>query len=86
MRSFYLYASTYESVELMHRHYESDHALELRTSRVSAPFYVLAESPQDAAKQFQESPQYEAFSSQNVGKSVYIYHRNDTDCLVRVDI
>ena len=61
MRIYYLWASTYESVELMEKHHESDYALELLSRRVSDPFHVLAESPQDAAEQFQESTQFEAF-------------------------
>ena len=48
MRIYYLWASTYESVELMEKHHESDYALELLSRRVSDPFHVLAESPQDA--------------------------------------
>ena len=86
MRMYYLWASTYESVELMEKHHESDYALELLSRRVSDPFHVLAESPQDAAKQFQDSTQFEALLSRNVGKPVFIYYNNDTNELVRVDI
>lgn len=86
MRMYYLWASTYESVELMEMHHESDCALDLLSRRVSALFHVLAESPQDAAEQFQESTQFEAFSSRNIGKPVFIYYINDADTLVRADI
>ena len=86
MRIYYLWASTYESVELMEKHHESDYALELLSRRVSDPFHVLAESPQDAAEQFQESTQFAAFSSRNIGKTVFIYYINDAGLLVRVDI
>ena len=84
MRMNYLWASTYESVELMEKHHESDYALELLSRRVSDPFHVLADSPQDAAEQFQESPQFEAFLSRNVGKSVFIYYDDDAGRLVQV--
>lgn len=86
MRMYYLWASTYESVELMEKHHESDYALELLSRRVSDPFHVLAESPQDAAEQFQESTQFEAFVSRNIGKTVFIYYHDDAGVLVRVDI
>ena len=52
MRMYYLWASTYESVELMEKHHESDYALDLLSRRVSDPYYALAESPQDAAEPF----------------------------------
>lgn len=84
MRVYYLWASTYESVELMEKHQESDYALELLSRRVSDPFHVLAESPQDAEEQFQESMQFAAFSSRNIGKTVFIYYINDAGLLVRV--
>ena len=84
MRIYYLWASTYESVELMEKHHESDYALELLSRRVSDPFHVLAESPQDAAEQFQESLQFEAFLSRNVGKSVFIYYDDDAGRLMPV--
>ena len=86
MRIYYLWASTYESVELMEKHHESDYALELLSRRVSDPFCVLAESPQDAAEQFQESMQFEAFVSRNAGKLVFIYYINNDGLLVRIDI
>ena len=85
MRIYYLWASTYESVELMEKHHESDYALELLSRHVSDPFHVLAESPQDAAAQFQESPQFEAFLSRNVGKPVFIYYQNDAGILIWLD-
>ena len=85
MRMYYLWASTYESVELMEKHHESDYALELLSRRVSDPFHVLAESPQDAAEQFQESPQFEAFLSRNVGKPVFICYDDDAGVVVRLD-
>lgn len=84
MRIHYLWVSTYESVELMEKHHESDYALELLSRRVSDPFRVLAESPQDAAEHFQESPQFEAFLSRNVGKPVFIYCDDDAGCLMPV--
>ena len=86
MRMYYLWASTYESVELMEKHHESDYALELLSRRVSDPFCVLAESPQDTAEQFQESMQFEAFVSRNAGKPVFIYYINNDGLLVRIDI
>ena len=85
MRIYYLWASTYESVELMEKHHESDYALELLSRRVSDPFHVLAESPQDAAEQFQESTQFDAFLLHNIGKTVFIYYINDAGQLVKVD-
>ena len=84
MRIYYLWASTYESVELMEKHHESDYALELLSRRVSDSFRVLAESPQDAAEQFQESTQFEAFVSRNIGKTVFIYYDDDAGRLVQV--
>ena len=84
MRIYYLWASTYESVELMEKHHESDYALELLSRRVSDPFHVLAESPWDAAEQFQVSPQFEAFLLRNVGKPVFIYCDDDAGCLMPV--
>ena len=86
MRMYYLWASTYESVELMQKHHKSDYALELLSRRVSDPFHVLAESPQDAAEQFQESMQFAAFLSRNIGKTVFIFYINDAGLLVRLDI
>jgi hypothetical protein len=68
----------------MEKHHESDYALELLSRRVSDPFHVLAESPQDAAEQFQESLQFEAFLSRNVGKSVFIYYDDDAGRLMPV--
>ena len=85
MRVYYLWASTYESVDQMERHHESDCALDLLPSRVSDPYRVLAESPQDAAEQFQESTQFDAFLLHNIGKTVFIYYINDAGHLVKVD-
>ena len=84
MRIYYLWASTYESVELMEKHHESDYALELLSRRVSDPFHVLAESPQGAAEQFRESTQFEAFLSRNIGKTIFIYYQDDAGRLMPV--
>lgn len=85
MRMYYLWASTYKSVDLMERHRKSDYALDLLSSRVSDTYHVLAETPQDAAKQFRESIQFEAFLSRNISNPVFIYCSNDSDVLVRLD-
>ena len=84
MKKYQLWASTYESVETMQKHQASDHALEIK--RISSPFIVLAESLQDAAKQFQKSKIFDDFSSNNSGKVVYIYSIDDKSLPVRIDL
>ena len=84
MNEYRLWASTYDSVELMRKHCVSDHALEIK--RVSSPFCAQAKSLQDAAKQFRASEMYNAFLSSHLGKMVYLYHINDESVLVRIDL
>lgn len=83
MRQFKLYASTYESVEQMKAHYISDIALEIKRS--SGPFYASAETPQEAARQFLETEQFDAFLSQHTGKTVYTYYINNAGDPVKIE-
>ncbi len=84
MNEYQLWASTYDSVEMMRKHRVSDNALEIK--RVSSPFCTRAKSLRDAAKQFQETDMYNAFLSSHVGKKVYLYYINDESVLVRIDL
>ena len=83
MKRFKLYVSTYESVEQMRAHQQSDHALEIK--RYSGPFYTSAETPQEAARQFQETEQFDAFLSQHSGKTVYTYYINNAGNPVKIE-
>lgn len=83
MKKYQLYASTYESVEQMRAHQQSDHALEIK--RHSGPFYTSAEKPQEAARQFQETEQFDAFLSQHTGKTVYTYYINNAGDPVKIE-
>lgn len=84
MKRFKLYASTYESVEQMRAHQESDRALEIKRS--SNPYYVNAETPQEAAKQFQETEQFDVFLSLHGGKPVSTYYINDIGDPVKIEL
>jgi hypothetical protein len=68
----------------MQRHQASDYALEIK--RISSPFSVLANSVQDAARQFQETEIFDAFVSSNIGKNVYIYSIDEKAMPVRIDL
>lgn len=83
MRQFKLYASTYESVEQMKAHHISDIALEIKRS--SGPFYASAETPQEAARRFLETEQFDAFLSQHTGKTVYTYYINNAGDPVKIE-
>ena len=66
MKKYQLYASTYKSVEQMKAHHISDIALEIKRS--SGPFFTSAETPQEAARQFQETKQFDVFCRSMLGK------------------
>ena len=83
MKRFKLYASTYESVEQMRAHQQSDHALEIRRS--SYPFFVNAKTPQEAARLFQDTEQFDTFLSQHAGKTVSTYYINDAGDPVKIE-
>lgn len=84
MKKYQLYASTYESVEQMKAHHISDIALEIKRS--SRPFYAFAETPQEAAKQFQETEEFDAFWSLHGGKPVSTYYINDIGDPVKIEL
>lgn len=84
MMQFKLYASTYESVEQMKAHHISDIALEIKRS--SRLFYASAETPQEAAKQFQETEEFDAFLSLHGGKPVSTYYINDIGDPVKIEL
>lgn len=83
MKQFKLYASTYESVEQMKAHHISNIALEIK--RYSGPFDTSAETPQEAARLFQETEQFDAFLSQHAGKTVSTYYINDAGDPVKIE-
>ena len=83
MKKYQLYASTYESVEQMKAHHISDIAVEIKRS--SSPFFTSAETPQDAARLFQETEQFDTFLSQHAGKMVSTYYINDAGDPVKIE-
>ena len=83
MKKYQLYASTYESVEQMKAHHISDIALEIKRS--SSPFYTSAKTPQEAARLFQETKQFDAFLSQHTGKTVSTYYINNVGDPVKIE-
>ena len=85
MRRFYLFASTYESAELMKRHHQSDCALELTPDRISDLFETIDDTQEKVVEQFLDSIQFETFMTRCTGKTVCIYYLNELGEPVGID-
>ena len=83
MKQFKLYASTYESVEQMRTHQQSDHALEIKRS--SYPFFVNAKTSQEAARLFRLTEQFDTSLSQHAGKTFSTNYINDAGDPVKIE-
>ena len=84
MRKFRLFASTYESAELMKRHHQSDCALELIPDRISDLFDIIDDKQEKALERFLDSTQYKTFLTRCAGKTVYFYYLNELGEPVRI--